>query len=100
MMRLLVCLLLSLAAGCFAYLVGAVVWCAIDPLGAGGTLLFTLPPAIAGVATPALLAMIGLINRAGRLSPSSRYAGERGRLRLEGMSARQRSSAARAASSA
>ena len=64
-MRLLICVLLSLAAGFFAYLAGAVVWSTIDPQGAGSTLLFTLPLAVAGVAMPTLLASVGLI-RGGR----------------------------------
>ena len=63
-MRLLVCLLLSLAAGFFTYLTGAVIWCTIDPQGAGSSLLFTIPPALAGAFAPALLAMIGVVNRA------------------------------------
>ena len=74
-MRLLVCLLFSLAAGCFTYLTGAVIWSTIDPQGAGASLLFTIPPAIAGVAVPALLAMIAVIHGTRLLSPSSRCAG-------------------------
>jgi hypothetical protein len=62
-MRLLVCLLLSLAAGSGTYLAGAVVWSTLDPQGAGASLLFTIPPAIAALTTPALLALVGLINR-------------------------------------
>jgi hypothetical protein len=63
-MKVLVCLLFSLAAGFFTYLAGAVIWSTLDPLGAGGSLLFTIPLAIAGAIAPALVAMIGIINRA------------------------------------
>jgi len=59
----LVCLLLSLAAGFFTYLAGAIIWSTLDPLGAGTSLLFTIPLAIAGAMTPALLAMVGVIHR-------------------------------------
>ncbi|MEA2734458.1 MAG: hypothetical protein QOE14_909, partial [Humisphaera sp.] len=47
-MKYLVCLLLSLAAACGTYTLGAVVWCIIDPEGAGTKLLFTIPVALAG----------------------------------------------------
>ena len=60
-MKLLVCVLLSVAAGFFTYLTGAVVWSTIDPLGAGTSLLFTIPTAIAGMAAPALLGVLGLV---------------------------------------
>lgn len=63
MVRLLVCLLLSVATGAAVYLGGAVVWSLIDPQGAGVPLLFTIPLAIAAVAIPALIGVIGLINR-------------------------------------
>ena len=62
--RLMVCLLFSLAAGFFTYLAGAVIWSTLDPLGAGGSLLFTIPLAIAGAIGPALIAMVSVINRA------------------------------------
>ena len=60
-MKLLVCVLLSLAAGCFIYLFSAIVWCTVDPKGAAPSLLFTIPPAIAGMAAPALLGVLGLV---------------------------------------
>ena len=60
-MKLLVCVLLSLAAGFFTYLAGAVIWSTVDPQGAGSSLLFTIPPAIAGMAAPALLGVLGLV---------------------------------------
>jgi len=63
-MKFVVCLLLSLAAGFFTYLAGAVVWSTLDPQGAGASLLFTLPLAVAGAVAPTLLAIAGLINRA------------------------------------
>ena len=68
-MKLLVCVLLSIAAGCFTYLAGAIVFCTIDPQGAAPSLLFTIPPAIAGMAAPALLGILGVIGggRAGFL---------------------------------
>jgi hypothetical protein len=56
-------MLLSLAAGFFTYLAGAVIWSTVDPQGAGSSLLFTLPPAVAGVAAPALLAMLSVVIR-------------------------------------
>ena len=64
-MKLLVCVLLSLAAGFFIYLTGAVVWCTIDPEGASPSLLFTIPPAIAGMVAPAMLGMLALAGGAG-----------------------------------
>jgi len=70
-MKWLVCLLLSLAAGFFTYLAGAVVWSTIDPQGAGASLLFTIPPAVAGVAAPTLLALLGLVAGAGFPSSNS-----------------------------
>jgi len=60
-MKLLVCVLLSLAAGCFIYLFTAIVWCTVDRKGAAPSLLFTIPPAIAGMVAPALLGMLGVI---------------------------------------
>jgi hypothetical protein len=60
-MRLLICVLLALAAGFFTYLGSAVVWCTIDPQRAAPTLLFTIPTAIAGMAAPALLGVLGVV---------------------------------------
>jgi TRAP-type C4-dicarboxylate transport system permease small subunit len=61
-MRVLICVLGALAIGCATYLVGAIVWSIVDPLGAGKALLFTIPIAIVAMGTPALLALVGLIN--------------------------------------
>ena len=62
-MRLVVCLLFALTAGCGTYAVGAVLWSAADPEGAGVVLLFTIPIAIAAAAMPALLGVLVLIFR-------------------------------------
>jgi len=62
-MRVIVCILLAIAGGFGAYILGAVVWSLIDPTGAGAALLFTIPIAIVGMAVPALLAVLALINR-------------------------------------
>jgi hypothetical protein len=61
-MKLVVCLLLSMAAGFATYLMGAVIWATLDPLGAGSALIFTLPPAIAGLSVPALVALLAAVN--------------------------------------
>jgi hypothetical protein len=60
--RLLICLLLSIAAGAAVYLGGAVVWSLIDPDGAGVPLLFTIPLALIAAAVPGLLGTLGMIN--------------------------------------
>ena len=70
-MKLLVCVLLSLAAGFFTYLSSAVVWCTFDPQGAAPSLLFTLPAAIAGMAAPALVAVLGVVAGVGFRPPHS-----------------------------
>jgi hypothetical protein len=62
-MKYLVCLLLSLAAGFGTYALGAVVWCTIDPDGAGAKLLFTIPIALTGMAIPAILGMLAFVFR-------------------------------------
>jgi hypothetical protein len=61
-MRIIVCLLLAIAGGFGAYMLGAIGWSLIDPTGAGATLLFTIPVAIVGTAIPALLAVLILVN--------------------------------------
>ena len=63
LMRYLVCLLLSLAAGSGAYALGAVIWSALDPQGAGGRLLFTIPLALAGMAVPGIAAAFCFVFR-------------------------------------
>ena len=68
-MRLVVYLLLSLAAGAAVYLGGAVIWCLADPKGAGVSLLFTIPLALLAAAIPALIGMIGLINSSALRQP-------------------------------
>lgn len=60
-MRLMVCVLGSIAIGCASYLLGAIVWSIVDPPGASKSLLFTIPIAIAGVTVPAVLAMMGAV---------------------------------------
>ena len=62
-MKYLVCLLLSLAAGFGTYALGAVVWCTIDPDGAGARLLFTIPIALTAMAVPAILGMLAYVFR-------------------------------------
>lgn len=57
-MKYLSCLLLSLAAGCATYAAGAVVWCVIDPQGAGSRLLFTIPVALVGMTVPGTIGML------------------------------------------
>ena len=52
------CLLLSLSAGFATYTVGAIVWCVIDPQGAGAKLLFTIPVALAGMAVPGIIGLL------------------------------------------
>ena len=52
------CLLLSLSAGFATYTVGAIVWCVIDPQGAGAKLLFTIPLALAGMAIPGIIGLL------------------------------------------
>ena len=56
-------LLLSLAAACGVYALGAVVWSMIDPQGAGQTLLFTIPIALGGMAVPGILGVLCLVFR-------------------------------------
>lgn len=68
-MRVIVCLLLAMACGFGTYVLGAVLWSAADPQGAGTVLLFTIPPAIAGMAVPALFGVIALINRCDWAAP-------------------------------
>ena len=65
LVRLLICLLLSVAAGAAVYLTGAIVWCLVDPLGAGQSLMVTLPLALSAVAAPAMLGVLGMINTNG-----------------------------------
>jgi hypothetical protein len=60
-MRIVICFLGSLAVGCATYLLGAIVWSIADPSGAGKVLLFTIPLAIAGMALPAVLLIIGAV---------------------------------------
>jgi hypothetical protein len=62
-MKYMVCLLFALAIGCGSYAAGAVIWAAVDPQGAGISLLFTIPVAITAAAVPALLGVMLLINR-------------------------------------
>ena len=63
--RLTICLLLSFAAGAAVYLAGAIVWCLVDPLGAGQSLMVTLPLALTAAAAPAMLGVLGMINSNG-----------------------------------
>ena len=62
LLRLLIFLLLSISAGAAVFLGGAVVWCLIDPDGAGKPLLFSIPLALVGAAIPGLLGMLGMVN--------------------------------------
>ena len=62
-LKYLSCLLLSLSAGFATYALGAVVWCVIDPTGAGAKLLFTIPVAIAGLTIPGIVGMLCLAFR-------------------------------------
>jgi hypothetical protein len=62
-MRIAVCLLLSLAAGCATYTLGAIVWSGWDPQGAGSGLLFTIPAGFALTAASGLLGLVGLVFR-------------------------------------
>jgi hypothetical protein len=62
-MRYLLCLLLSFAAGCGTYTLGAILWAISDPSGAGMALLFTIPIALFAMAIFGLLGMIGLATR-------------------------------------
>jgi hypothetical protein len=62
-MKVLGYLLLSLAAACGVYALGAVVWSMIDPHGAGETLLFTIPIALGGMAIPGILGTLCLVFR-------------------------------------
>jgi hypothetical protein len=62
LVRLLIFLLLSIAAGAAVYLGGAVVWCLADPDGAGEPLLFSIPLALVTSAIPGLLGMLGMVN--------------------------------------
>jgi hypothetical protein len=52
------CLLLSLSAGFGTYALGAIVWCVIDPEDVGAKMLFTIPPALAGMAIPGIIGML------------------------------------------
>ena len=61
-MRILVSILLSVAIGFATYVVGAVLWTIADPLGAGSSLLFTIPVAVVGMAVPALIGALAMIN--------------------------------------
>ena len=63
LMRYLVCILLSAAAGSAAFALGAVIWSSLDPHGAGTGLLFTIPLALAGIAIPGILGTLGLVFR-------------------------------------
>ena len=63
LMRYLVALLLAVAAGFGAYVVGAVTWSAIDPDGAGARLLFTIPIALSGMAVPGILGILCYVFR-------------------------------------
>ena len=62
-MRYLACLLLAVSAGFGTYAIGAVAWSAMDPLGAGAKLLFTIPVALAGMAVPGILGMLCFVVR-------------------------------------
>ena len=77
-MRLVVCLLLAMAAGFGVYLTGAIVWTVIDPQVAAPSLLFTIPFAIVGTIVPALLGVLALVIRCriGRRAARRRRAGK------------------------
>ena len=71
-MRIVICFLGSLAVGCATYLLGAIVWSIADPSGAGKVLLFTIPIAIAGMALPAVLSIIGAVTWCNHRPPHRR----------------------------
>ena len=71
-MRYLACLCLSASAGFATYAIGAVAWSAIDPLGAGAKLLFTIPIALAGMAVPGILGTLCFVFR-GAFVPQHRH---------------------------
>jgi hypothetical protein len=51
-------LLLSLSAGFGSYALGAIVWCVLDPEDVGAKMLFTIPPALAGMGIPGIIGML------------------------------------------
>jgi hypothetical protein len=61
--RMVICLLIALAAGCAFYTLAAIIWTVVDPQVAAASLLFTIPQAIVGTAIPALLAVVLLLTR-------------------------------------
>jgi len=63
LMTFITSLLLSLSAGSATYAAGAIMWCTIDPEGAGAKLLFTIPVALAGMAVPGILGALCLAFR-------------------------------------
>jgi hypothetical protein len=60
-MKYLVALLLSLAAGFGTFILGAVIWSALDPSGAGRAFLFTIPVAIVCMVVLGLLGMTAMM---------------------------------------
>jgi hypothetical protein len=57
-MRVIICILIAIAAGFAVYTFGAIVWTVLDPQVAAVSLLFTIPRAIVGAIIPALLAVV------------------------------------------
>jgi hypothetical protein len=62
-MRVIVALLIAIAAGFAVYTAGAIIWTIIDPQVAASSLLFTIPRTIVGTIVPALIAFVLMFTR-------------------------------------